>query len=73
MPESQPPNPAPVQVNPMALSAQELARMLSAAGNKQVTVEQIQSDIEAGAPAGPEGKLNLVHYTAWLLREVQAE
>ena len=67
------PNSVPTQVNPQALSVEELARMLSATGNKQVTVEQVQADIDAGAPVGPGGRMNLVHYAAWLLREVQAE
>jgi hypothetical protein len=59
-------------MNPLALSVDELARMLSAGGNKRITPEQIQADIAEGAPVGAEGKVNLVHYAAWLVREVQA-
>jgi hypothetical protein len=67
------PNPAPpTQVNPLALSVEELARMLSAVGGKKITAEALQADIDAGAPVGAGSKLNLVHYAAWLLREVQA-
>jgi hypothetical protein len=47
--------------------------MLSAVGGKKITPEALQADIDAGAPVGAGGKLNLVHFTAWLLREVQAE
>jgi len=37
-----------------------------------VMVEQVQADIDAGAPVGAGGRMNLMHYAAWLLREVQA-
>jgi hypothetical protein len=33
----------------------------------------VQADIDAGAPALPGGRVNLVHYAAWLMREVQAK
>ena len=41
---------SPARLNPAALSVDELARLLSAAGSRLVTPEQIQADIEAGAP-----------------------
>lgn len=58
-------------VNPTALSVEEVSRLLSAAGGKRITVEQVQADLDAGAPVGRDGKINLVHYAAWLVREVQ--
>jgi len=66
------PNTGPL-ANPAALSVAELARLLSAVGGTPVTVEQVQADLDAGAPVLPTGKINLVHYTAWLLREVQGQ
>lgn len=60
-------------VNPLSLTVEELARLLSAAGGRKVGPEQVQSDIDAGAPALPGGRVNLVHYAAWLMREVQAK
>ncbi|MCC7408391.1 MAG: hypothetical protein IT442_09975 [Phycisphaeraceae bacterium] len=65
-------NAAQPAVNPMALSLEEVSRLLSAAGGKRVTVEEVQADVDAGAPVGPDGRINLVHYAAWLVREVQA-
>lgn len=59
-------------VNPTALSVEEVSRLLSAAGGKRIAAEQVQADIDAGAPVGRDGKINLVHYAAWLVREVQA-
>lgn len=60
-------------VNPLSLSIEEMARMLSAGGGKRVTVEALQKDIEAGAPMLSNGRINLVHYAAWLMREVQGQ
>ncbi len=63
--------PSGVPVNPLSLTVEEAARMLSGAGGRKVTTEMVQSDLEAGAPVGPGNRINLVHYTAWLIREVQ--
>ena len=65
-------------INPLSLTVDEAARMLTAAGGKKVTPEMVQADIDAGAPTtgggggGAGGRINLVHYAAWLIREVQA-
>jgi hypothetical protein len=63
---------SPARLNPAALTVDELARLLSAAGGRQVSPEQVQADIDAGAPVNASGTLNLLHVTAWLAREVQA-
>jgi len=47
-----------------------LARILSAAGPKVVTVDMLQADIDAGAPTNADGTINLVHYVAWLVKEM---
>ena len=65
-------SPVPATVNPLALTVEETARMLAAGGGRRVTPEQVQADIDAGAPVGRDGRINLVHYAAWLVREVQA-
>ncbi len=51
-------------VNPSALSVDQLARMLG------ILPEKIQVHLTAGAPTGPDGRVNLVHYAAWLNREL---
>jgi hypothetical protein len=75
MPPTQSPQidaaPGKAALNPSALTVAEVAKLLSAAGGKKITPAQIQADLDDGAPAGPGGTINLVHYTAWLLREVQ--
>ena len=55
----------------MALSVEDMSRLLSAGVGRKITPAQVQADIDAGAPVGPGGRMNLVHYAAWLVREVQ--
>jgi hypothetical protein len=35
-----------------------------------VTPEEIELDIVSGAPANADGTINLVHYAAWLVKEL---
>jgi hypothetical protein len=42
--------------------------LLSAAAKLQIPVEQIEQDIQSGAPTNPDGTLNLMHYAAWLVK-----
>jgi len=57
-------------LNPQALRLADLARILSALGQRPVTVDMLQADIDAGAPTNADGTLNLVHYVAWLVKEM---
>jgi len=68
-PASTPPSSVPV--NPLSLTVDEAARMLSVGGGRKVTTQMVQADLDAGAPTASGGRINLVHYTAWLIREVQ--
>lgn len=51
-------------LNPTALSVTDAARLLSAASGQPIAVEMIQADLDAGAPANPNGTINLVWYGA---------
>ncbi len=53
-----------------ALTPAQLARILAAAGSRRITEAMVRADIDAGAPTNADGTINLVHYTAWLVREV---
>ena len=57
------------RLQPTSLSVVHMHRLLTAAGGRPVTEEMIRKDIESGAPVNPDGTINLVHYTAWLVRE----
>lgn len=62
----------PTRMNPTAIAVADAARLLSAAGGRSVTPEQIEADIEAGMPTNPDGTINLVRYAAWLVKEMSA-
>jgi hypothetical protein len=53
-----------------SLTPADVARLLTRVGGRPVNVEAIQADLAAGAPANADGTINLVHYAAWLVREV---
>jgi hypothetical protein len=56
------------RLNPAALTVEQAARVLSAAGRTSVSVEMLREDIAAGAPTNADGTMNLVFYAAWLVK-----
>ena len=58
------------QVNPNALTIAQVARLLTRAGSNPVTPAMLEADVAAGAPTNPNGTVNLVHYCAWLVKEI---
>ena len=63
-------DPGKTPLSPVALSIRDTARLLTRVGGERITEEMIQADLGAGAPANPDGTLNLIHYAAWLVREM---
>jgi hypothetical protein len=61
---------ARTSLNPAALAVADLAALLTKAGGVWVEAEQVRADIEAGAPTNADGSINLMHYAAWLVREM---
>ncbi|MCG3181856.1 MAG: hypothetical protein BIFFINMI_04291 [Phycisphaerae bacterium] len=57
-------------VRPGALTVEQMARLLTAAGGRTIGEATVRRHIDAGAPTLADGRLNLVHYLAWLVREV---
>jgi hypothetical protein len=60
------------RLNPAALPVADAARVLTRLGGKSVTDSMLRADIDAGAPVNADGSLNLVHYAAWLVKEMSA-
>ena len=60
----------PKAMNPSSLTVEQLARLLTTGGAKMATAEIIRQHIELGAPVSADGRMNLVHYMAWVAREV---
>jgi hypothetical protein len=59
-------------LSPTSLAVADAARLLTKAGGKPVTVAMLEADLAAGAPANADGTFNLVHYAAWLVREISS-
>ena len=57
------------RLSPAALSVADAARVLTRVGSSPITEEMLRADLDAGAPANADGTINLVHYTAWLIKE----
>lgn len=63
---------SPARKSPAAMDLSDLARLLVASGARHAGLEQLRADIDAGAPTNADGTVNLVHYAAWLARQVGA-
>jgi hypothetical protein len=57
-------------IDPTRLTAEQASKLLSAAAKIRIPTEQIIEDLAAGAPANTDGTVNLVHYAAWIVKEL---
>lgn len=57
-------------LNPSAVPLGDLARLMSAAGQRRMDVEMLDEDVNLGAPTNADGTLNLVQYAAWLIKQM---
>ena len=60
------------RLNPQALSLEDLARILTASGWKPVSVAMLRDDIDDGAPTNADGTVNLIHFAAWIVKEMMS-
>jgi hypothetical protein len=51
-------------LNPTGLTVEEAARLLA------LPVEKVREHVAAGLPTTADGRINLVHYAAWLNRQL---
>lgn len=58
------------QINPAALSLPDAARLLAKVGGPLITERMLRDDVTTGAPTNADGTINLVHYAAWLVKEM---
>lgn len=63
-------DPGKPSLNPVALPVRDAARLLSKTGGQPISTEMLEADIAEGAPTNPDGTINLVHYAAWLVKEL---
>jgi hypothetical protein len=57
------------ELNPNAMTAEQTAALFTKLRRKKVDMAEVRSDIDAGAPVDAEGRLNVLSYTAWMLKE----
>lgn len=57
-------------INPAALSLADAARLLAKVGAPSIGRAMLQADLDAGAPTNADGTINLVHYAAWVVKEM---
>ena len=57
-------------VNPLALPADDAVRMLRRSGCTAMSDETLARLVEDGLPLNADGTVNIIEYTAWMLREV---
>jgi len=57
-------------INPAALALSDAARLLAKVGGPSISEEMLRDDLTAGAPTNADGTINLVHYCAWLVKEM---
>jgi len=63
-------DPGKPPLSPTALPLRDAARLLSKTGGQPISMEMLEADIAGGAPTNPDGTINLVHYAAWLVKEL---
>ncbi|WP_230251626.1 hypothetical protein [Rhodopirellula halodulae] len=51
------------------MTAEQTAALFSKLRRRKVPVAEIEADIEDGSPTTAAGRLNLLTYTAWMLKE----
>jgi hypothetical protein len=57
-------------IDPMRLTVEQAAKLLSAAYRERIDVEKIKADVDSGAPTNADGTINLVNYAAWEVQEI---
>jgi hypothetical protein len=63
---AQQPDAATVRLTAVPLD--QAAALLRRSGSQRANVEVLHADLAAGAPANPDGTINLIAYGAWLVR-----
>lgn len=58
------------QIDPTRLTVEQLVKLLSAAFRERLEEAKVRLDLDAGAPTNADGTINIVHYVAWLTKEL---
>ena len=61
------------KIDPGKLTPETLALLLSNAGQRLITEQQVREIAEAGDLLAPDGTMNLIQYTAYLAKESEGQ
>ena len=57
-------------VTPLALTVADAARLLANTYGQPIEPDMLAEDIAEGAPTNADGTVNILHYGAWLVKEM---
>jgi hypothetical protein len=60
-------------LNPLALSPENLVKVLVKSGCRIMTLEMLRRDIDSGMPVNADGTVNLIKYMAWMIKETDRD
>lgn len=60
-------------LNPLALSPENLVKVLVKSGCRIMTLEMLRRDIDSGMPVNADGTVNLIKYMAWMIKEIDRD
>ena len=58
--------------NLLALKPEQVVDVLVKSGFRDMTMELLHSDFDAGAPRNDDGTVNFINYMAWILKEINS-
>jgi hypothetical protein len=53
-----------------ALSIDDAVKVLSKASGRAISEASFRADLAVGAPVNADGTINIIHYAAWLVKEI---
>ena len=59
-----------MELNVPPMPKAQLTQVLQHYGSQTISSEKLEAHIAAGAPVNSDGTINIVNYTAWLLKEL---
>lgn len=59
-----------MELNVPPMTKENFVQILQHYGSLSISLEKLNEHISAGAPVNPDGTINIVNYTAWLLKEL---
>ena len=56
------------EYKPKHLTKEEVVKVLKLSGSRTISLENLERDIEEGAPVNEDGTMDIIAYGAWILK-----